>query len=85
MFTLYTFCIDRCAVPISVRTTTHLLSEQFESQTQKNRPEPVWGALVVMILAVQRSIGCPGVAACIKVTTTIGGAAIERPMGSADQ
>ncbi|MNG57882.1 hypothetical protein D3C78_938610 [compost metagenome] len=38
-----------------------------------------------MILAVQRPIGCPGVAACIRVTATIGAAAIERPMGSADQ
>ena len=66
-------------------TSVHLQGEQPETQAQKNRPEPVWGALVVMILAVQRPIGCPGVAACIKVTTTIGGAAIERPMGSADQ
>ncbi|MDP8683417.1 hypothetical protein, partial [Serratia marcescens] len=74
-----------CAVPISVRTTTQQLSEQSESQTQKNRPEPVWGALVVMILAVQRPIGCPGVAACVWVNSTIGGVAIERPMGSADQ
>ena len=69
----------------SVYTPVHLQGEQSESQTQKNRPEPVWGTLVVMILAVQRQIGCPGVAACIRVTATIGGAAIERPMGSADQ
>lgn len=34
-----------------------------------------------MILAVQRPIGCPGVAACILVTAIIGGAVIERPMG----
>lgn len=38
-----------------------------------------------MILAVQRPIGCPGVAACVWITATIGVAAIERPMGSADQ
>jgi len=68
-----------------VYTPVHLQGEQPESQAQKNRPEPVLGALVVMILAFQRPIGCPGVAACIKVTATIGGAAIERPMGSADQ
>lgn len=66
-------------------TPVHLQGEQPEPQAQKNRPEPVWGALVVMILAVQRPIGCPGVAACIKVPATIGGVAIERPMGSADQ
>lgn len=33
-----------------------------------------------MMLAIQRPIRCPGVAACIRVTATIGGAAIERPM-----
>ena len=38
-----------------------------------------------MILTVQRPIECPGVAACVWVNATIGGAAIERPMGSADQ
>ena len=65
-------------------TPVHPQGEQLESQTQKIVLSR-FGGLVVMILAVQRPIGCPGVAACIRVTATIGGAVIEPPMGSADQ